>query len=224
MNEVLIKRLLGAGVLLLVLFLASLALPGPDRAIPTEPGLTVLDLAVTDPAPVSVPAPHTADPPAQLPAETGDPTADPAAESPIETRPLADAEPLEGPPQGLPEPTPAAPVQPAPEPSPPPATSAGKPSPAQPLASGPTNPPSAPDLATRFYVLAGSYASIGNARQVEAQLQSLRVPVVIVPTEVDGTILYRVRSGPFETRAQAEQVAGKLASAKIANRVVEERG
>lgn len=224
MNDVLLKRLVGAAALLTSAFLLSLFLPRLDRVTPPEPGLTVLDVAVNDPAPIAVPAPAQADAPAPLPAL--EPETDPAAEGSIEPRPLAGAERL---PESETAPRRDAEARPRPEPKPKPRPQ--QPAPPRSAPAGPvtqrqaataTAPPAQAPAAGPLYVLAGSYSAIGNARQVEAQLRSLRLPVLIVPVEVNGATLYRVRSGPFDSRAAADQVVTKLAGAGVASRVVQD--
>lgn len=62
MNPMLMQRLLGAGVLLLLLFVASLLLPAPSDPRPAEPGMQRVEIAVGDPRPIELPKPPAAEP------------------------------------------------------------------------------------------------------------------------------------------------------------------
>jgi DedD protein len=55
MNVVLMRRLLGAGVMLVLLFIASLLLPAPTDPKPAEPGMRRIEVAVDDTHPIETP-------------------------------------------------------------------------------------------------------------------------------------------------------------------------
>ncbi|MDB5971821.1 MAG: Sporulation related protein [Hydrocarboniphaga sp.] len=57
MNRVLMRRLLGASVMLMMLFIASLLLPAPSDPKPAEPGMRRVEIAVDDRHPIETPKP-----------------------------------------------------------------------------------------------------------------------------------------------------------------------
>jgi len=279
MNPVLIRRLLGAGVLLMLLFVLSLLLPAPSDPKPAEPGMRRIEVAVDDAAPIELPtksaaaADNPSNPPprrpdvatahaaderlsrsesatvggVRLPADpppdadgagateddddaAASPDADVAlAEQENRPAPRPAAEPAPKPKLQAPLPTiprPPAPAAPAPKP-------AAKPVEKKPAASAPapklgsTVAPAAPGAgpaagtaAPRWAVQAGSYADVGNARQVEAQLKSLGLAGSISLTETGGSVRYRVRSGPYASREAAEAARQRMQQNRITANVV----
>lgn len=302
MNPVLLRRLLGAGVMLLMLFVASLLLPAPTAPKPAEPGMRRIEIAVDDTHPIVLPGPaasaaalsadaqQQAPPPTAAPlqplgpgtpaasrralaesaeaaaarfsglsretapspeaagtaAEDDDdiaaaPSADTAADEP-ESKPAPTAEsqpqtaPHRAPPAATPKPTPpvepkagAPGTSPAPRPIPaaPAVTTAQKP-PAKPASTATPAPPAATASAAssppRWAVQAGSYADIGNARQVEAQLRALGFSSSISLTESGGSARYRVRSGPYPTREAADAARVRMQQNRISANVVADGG
>ncbi len=179
------------------------AVSPPDR----EPAPQSLDLAVSsegNPAPTvdddSAPIPE--DPPAAPPAETK-PVQSPA--------PVASAVPPKAP-AAAPAPlvksaavvsnvdkTPTKPPPPTPKPA------------VQPSPSAPSAATANPKPTTKTWqIQAGSYADIGNARQVETQLKALGYAATLSVTETAGSARYRIRCGPFATREQAEAARKRL--------------
>lgn len=68
----------------------------------------------------------------------------------------------------------------------------------------------APAAATGdVFVQLASFSDIGNAEAMLRQVES-RLPVEIVPARVNGADFFRVRVGPFQDRAAAEQVRANL--------------
>jgi DedD protein len=280
MNPILLRRLLGAGVLLLLLFVLSLLLPAPSDPKPAEPGMRRIEVAVDDPKPIELPKPSapaagvsSESQPRQSPRPSqSDETApdprfarsesatvggvrlsadaavspDVASSSPQEdddaaAAPSADTAPVE--PEQKPEPKP----RPEPKPQPPSAVAtkpklqtplpkaAGKPVEQKPAAPTPQAPavaaaekpqaaaaskPAPAAAPQRWAVQAGSYADIGNARQVEAQLKSMGLSSSISLTEAGGSARYRVRSGPYATREAAEAARLRMQQNRITASVV----
>ncbi|WP_020650292.1 SPOR domain-containing protein [Solimonas variicoloris] len=62
-----------------------------------------------------------------------------------------------------------------------------------------------------WFVQVGGFADIGNARQVQARLQTLGQPSILSPTETSKGTLYRVRAGPYAGREPAQAALDKLA-------------
>lgn len=311
MNAVLLRRLLGAGVMLLMLFIASLLLPAPSDPKPAEPGMRRIEIAVDDTRPIATPKP--ASPTASdnteaqaepVPASSQPPgpstpaqrkaiaeSAEAAAarfsglsretatspdvdslpvqeDDDIAAAPNAETATSEEPVPSKPEPSRPAPAPPKPaaqirqpisQHTPPPASAGGKPKPPTPTESKPaakpapskpvvsTHPaPSVPTTALpksavtpppvaapstnaaakapRWAVQAGSYADIGNARQVEAQLKSLGFSSSISLAESGGSARYRVRSGPFATREAADAARARMQQNHIPANVVPDGG
>ncbi|MBA4226554.1 MAG: hypothetical protein C0456_07970 [Hyphomonas sp.] len=68
----------------------------------------------------------------------------------------------------------------------------------------------APAAATGgVFVQLASFSDIGNAETMLRQVES-RLPVEIVPARVNGADFFRVRVGPFQDQAAAEQVRARL--------------
>jgi len=91
--------------------------------------------------------------------------------------------------------------------SPPPSTAAAKPAPA---ASG------------KWFVQAGSYSDLGNAQSVEQRIKALGLPVFIGVVESSKGTFYRVRSGPFGSREQADSARTKVQGSQIVASVVQD--
>ena len=88
-------------------------------------------------------------------------------------------------------------------------------------------PAAAPDtaaVAVAFFVQAGAYARQEDADAQRAKLALIGLAAKISEREQSGRTIYRVRLGPFEQRAGAEEAQSKLVSAGIdANLVRVER-
>lgn len=234
MNEVLIRRLLGAAVLLAGAFLLSVVLPEPGLREPPEPDMRRVEVDVDDPRAI--------EPPADTPPPGGAAGDDVphgsagggprSAHQAVADDPSWDDRPL--PP--LPEPAmalelesevgrEAAPDVPrkAQPPAPQQAGAAAKP--AAPGSSKPA-PGAAPPAGAgeRWIVQAGSYADIANARRVQSQLKALGLSALIAPAETSSGTRYRVRTTAFASREQAEAARRKLEQARITASVVHERG
>lgn len=308
MNAVLLRRLLGAGVILLMLFIASLLLPAPSDPKPAEPGMRRIEVAVDDMRPITMPkADATAAPEEPQAAPVPTPSQQPGPSTPASRKAIAEsaeaaakqfsgvgrettaspeveseavqedddiaaapsAETSEEPPPKTPTPAPSkatAEIKPPISQRTPPTATAGatkprpatstesKPAPTQaPAATRPTTPapavttaqtaPPKPVIAApaaapattppatsgsakgpRWAVQAGSYADIGNARQVEAQLKSLGISSSISLTEAGGSARYRVRSGPYPTREAADAARARMQQNRISANVVPDGG
>lgn len=140
-------------------------------------------------------APPAAQPVAAPPAATGSATP-PKAVGKAETPAIAPK-----PAAGKPAPSVAAEVKSA---ETKPAVPLAKPAPTKPAATP------APAASDSWFVQVGGFADIGNARQVQARLQSLGQPSILSPTETSKGTLYRVRAGPYAGREPAQAALGKL--------------
>ncbi|MBX3726369.1 MAG: SPOR domain-containing protein [Xanthomonadales bacterium] len=116
----------------------------------------------------------------------------------------------------------AAPPEPAPVTAAPPATTPATapapvtPTPAQasapaPAAAGGGLP--ATEAGGRFWVSLGSYGQTGNADRVEAAARRAGAAVAREQVQSGGRSLVRLRAGPWQTRAQAEQARQRLLTA-----------
>lgn len=253
MNVVLIRRLVGAAVLLALAFVIAQLLPDPSTPAKVEDGIKVVEVDLDHPqATLAEPPTPTVDtgqglkgkqielaPPVEPPPASPEITADeleepdaPAVESKaVAERPKAPGPQATTPPKSVvtPDTKPQVP-KPAPEVVKPSATEAkpavAKPAPAPQApsrAESSAKPPPVPAAAPPagdWYVQAGSYSDIANARQVEAQLKSLGYPGSILLRDVNGATYYRVRCGPFSSREAAEAAKGRVASAKLPAQVV----
>ena len=212
METALKQRLVGAAVLvaLAVIFLPMLVQgPAPESGmsdvpldLPRAPAgdYATRDIPLVSPAEaprdgvVGMDVPATTAPAAD-PASVAQP-ADDAAD--IATEPLADTAPVPGTnPDAAELATPAEPES-------------TKPAPARPASTGMFPAPTAGgDYAVNF----GSFSTIAAADRVIAQLRGSQLPGYREAATVDGRSLYRVRIGPYATRAEAE--AARLRAAHV---------
>jgi len=103
------------------------------------------------------------------------------------------------------KPTPAAPL--------PAESSPAKPSPTQPTSAQPAAMLPATVAGGDYAVHFGSYATAGNAETIIRQLRGSQLPGYSEPTTLNGKSAYRVRIGPYATRADAE--AARLRAARV---------
>lgn len=88
----------------------------------------------------------------------------------------------------------------------------------------PAATPNTAAVAVAFFVQAGAYTRQDDADAQRAKLALIGLAAKISEREQSGRTIYRVRLGPFEQRAGAEEAQGKLVSAGIdANLVRVER-
>jgi DedD protein len=201
-------RLIGAAVLVLIgvvgfpLLFDSQPRPVPvDIAIDIPNKNTVKPLITPEPVPASTPVAET--PPAATAAVVV-PSTPPQAE-PVAAKPTAAVAPVAAPAPAaavLAAPATPAPVAPKVE------DSGAR---ARALLDGKA-PPSAAATDVRMVVQVGAYADAAKAREARAKLEKagLKTYAQVVDTK-DGQRT-RVRVGPFPSRAEAEQVAGKIKS------------
>lgn len=78
-----------------------------------------------------------------------------------------------------------------------------------------------PKPAAGWIVQAGAYADIQKAHQVEGRIRALGYAALISPAETASGILYRVRSGPYANRAQADAARAKFQQSGISANLVE---
>lgn len=81
---------------------------------------------------------------------------------------------------------------------------------------------SAPTASGKWFVQAGSYSDLGNAQSVEQRIKSLGLPVFIGVVESSKGTFYRVRSGPFASREQADSARTKVQGSQIVASVVQD--
>ena len=72
----------------------------------------------------------------------------------------------------------------------------------------------------QYYVQVGAYRSADEAEAVRAKLSLAGFDPKVSVREVSGRQLHRVRIGPIETKAEAEQVQQKLNASKLASALV----
>ena len=61
----------------------------------------------------------------------------------------------------------------------------------------------------RIFIQAGAFAMPENAQRVRSRIAALG-NVQVVPAQVNGTALYRVRVGPFANEAEADRLLSKV--------------
>lgn len=154
----------------------------------------------------------------------------PAPDAGSRTHTIRLGEPREQPPVS--RPAPSAPVERGPErgsvsraavphaqADPAPATRPPEPAPAaRPAAARPAPAPAADE--GDWAVQVGSFSNPDNAGRLQMQLVASGYPAFVARLVTDGRTMHRVRVGPVDTRASAEALAGKLAAAGHAGRVV----
>lgn len=231
MERKLQERMVGAGVLVLVLvILAPLILDGGEesgldpQAIPgqrsDELRVRTFDLRATDDgrapvlsAPPATQAPALPPPPPIGTADTaagGSPAAEQARDSGSgdKTASADVPEAMEGSP---------VPAVAAPAPALPPAAPAVA---SPPPASSPAPVPRPATTAGGWVVQVGTFGQKGNAERLAAQLETQGFAAALSTTTADGRRLYRVRVGPAGSREAATTLAGRLAAAGHKGNVV----
>jgi len=181
---------------------ASISGYAPPRT--TSPDVYVKDLT---PAPVPVPEEAPAQPGviiiygekpevAALPDMTGStPAIEPLAAKPYVPAPATPAPT----PAAVPKPAPAV-AAPAPKPvAPKPAAAASATKPAAPKPAAP-----AVKTVTEFWIQSGSFASRANAEDLQRAMAEQGVSTIITMPSGMGQTVYRVRTGPFASKAEAE--------------------
>ena len=74
--------------------------------------------------------------------------------------------------------------------------------------------------ATKFWVHAGSYSQSTDAESMRARIAFIGLDAQITYRNENGQRLYRVRIGPFETEAQANEIKQSLADNSIQGSVI----
>ncbi len=222
MNDQLKRRLIGAAIIVLVALGLAALLPEPrlqraadddmrvvtiplqDEAIATltpEVDETAIDSRVDQSSP-----PEIAEGDAALATATATPL--PPVATPVATEKPAPT------PTSTPKPTPKPTATPVPTP-----VATPKPTPVPSLApTAPPRPTAAPAAAGRevWWVQVGSYADIGNAREVESRLAAIGQTVVVAPIDAAAGTLYRVRAGPYDSAVRAEAAHAQITGAGLA--------
>jgi DedD protein len=185
------ERLIGALVLVAVVVLIVPAIlrgrePGPAEPEGQQPTRRV-EVPIDDAAPppeeqVLVPEPAMPD------------AAPPRAERPAEPPPAKQAAPEETDAQSTAEPPRAAPR-----------SAPAKPTPA------PAAERTTPAAGSAWAVQLGAFSNRGKAEQLVAQLRERRYAAFMLEYRASGQVLYRVRVGPEQDRARAQEIAARLA-------------
>ncbi|HTL49826.1 MAG TPA: SPOR domain-containing protein [Steroidobacteraceae bacterium] len=195
------ERLIGALVLVAIVVLFVPAILKGRGTAPAEPPVEAtrrVEMPTSDaPAPpeesVLVPEASTDAAPATSPkpAEAMPPTSQPAAQS-----------------ARTPGPQPAQPAARAPDAPP----ASPKTQAAAPAAAPPSPPaPASSSTATAWAVQLGAFSNRAKAEQLVAQLKERRYAAFVLEYRASGQVLYRVRVGPEQERARAEEIAARLA-------------
>lgn len=214
MDRRLLERVIGAGVLfVLLLLIVPAVLDGDREGRDGEPGTetetdsvnlrthTIRSDGTPDGPPVPQPAPQSVGVEAE--------EAPPAAAEPAEVTPSEPAAPAATtagtaaePPKlaSAPRPETAAPPAEQVPPAEPPATTRAVPAP----------PAAQPPAGTGWSVQLGSFSRQDNAERLAAELQAKGFPAFLQPTSQSGKTLYRVRVGPVSTREVAGVLAARL--------------
>lgn len=213
MDRVLLKRLLGAGVIVaLAVIVLPFALQGegykaalrtdiPARPLPPQP----LDTASVEP-PADVRELMEAPPPLPVPAET-------------RMEPSRDAPDVGGKAQAPKPPPPEPEVKAAPKtqpqpPGPKPAMDAPRPAASLAGADAAARPGGAvaakPMAVGQWMIQLGSFSSESNAQHLRGQVQRAGIPCLIEPLDIEGRKVWRVRAGPFASQAEADAALKRL--------------
>ncbi|MEW6446401.1 MAG: SPOR domain-containing protein [Pseudomonadota bacterium] len=215
MDRVLLKRLLGAGVVvaLAVIVLpfvlqgdgyqASLRTDIPARPAPLQP----LDTAVPEPSedvrqqlqpPQPLPAPARPRE-IQLPEPKPTPAPMPKSEPQPASAPAPKAEPKT---EAKPAPKVETRSQPKPEERPPEVR------PVEPRVAAP--PVAKPPAVGQWLVQLGSFSSESNAQTLRGQVQRAGLPCLMERLDIEGRTVWRVRAGPFASQSEADAALKKL--------------
>jgi DedD protein len=218
------RRLIGALVLLVV---GVIAFP---LIFETQPRPLSSQTPVEAPREVVTAAPAAAPPP---PATAASPVAAPAASEPASAPPLpaetaasvaaAPATPAPAPPAAPAVAASAAPAVAAPAPAParvPAATAAPAASAPKGVVEGPPSDASARAGSGRFVVQVGAFGTVAAMREVRSKVDKLGFKTYTQTVETPEGKRTRLRVGPFDARAQAEEAAAKLKAAGFAGNVL----
>ncbi len=92
------------------------------------------------------------------------------------------------------------------------------------VASAPTPTPAAPKEAKttpapkeRYQVWVGTYRDYGDALALKKKIQAKNIPVTVYRGAADKKVYFAVKAGPFTSKKQAEDVAGRLKSDHLAS-------
>ncbi len=91
-----------------------------------------------------------------------------------------------------------------------PATAQAEPEQAPPVEPAAAPPAAASAASGRYLVQVASFSSTANANRLAGSLRDSGLPVVMDTVDSSAGVLHRVRVGPFEQRAEAEQVLARL--------------
>lgn len=224
MDRVLLRRLLGAGV---IVALAVIVLPfflqgeGYKAALRTD-----IPARPQPPQPLDT---ASREPPTEVRELMESPPPLPMAQAPVPRSESAKEAVDAG--SAKPAPKPAAPLvpeaKPVPKPPPTPQAPAAKPAPE---ASKPEKPEGMPNAAVKpvappiqppltaakpppggvWMIQLGSFSAEANAQQLRGQVQRVGLPCQIEPLDIEGRKVWRVRAGPFASQAEADAALKRL--------------
>jgi DedD protein len=243
MDDPLKRRLVGVCALLLLALLISFVLPSPGGPGPDADGLKHVTLDLSRPPGAAAPAatqPSSPMPPviaaAPAPADADGTAAEdddaPQFDTPAVQQPVADS-------QGVPAQQAQAPAPQNPpraaatKPEPPAVSGTARPEPpaapqaAQPAAvkpgppkAAPTAPASSQTQQGHWFIQAGVFSDIDNARRLAGRLKSGGYATVISPAETHAGVAYRVKAGPYASQAQAQAAQQGLPRLGIAHSIL----
>ncbi len=87
-------------------------------------------------------------------------------------------------------------------------------------AATPAPPPQAADASTTYYLQAGAFRSESDAEGVKAQILLMGLPVRVEKGQSNGSVIHRVRVGPFKGLDPMNRARMRLGEAKIESSVV----
>lgn len=227
MNDKLKRRLIGAAVIVFVALALAALLPEPRLQRVADDDMRVVTIPLQDDAVATTAAPATDESivaaavgeggPPEI--ESGDaPASTPSPSAALKLSPTLRPTPS-APPPAAPAPTARPTLAATPKPSATPTakpTATATPRPTPPPTVAPTPQPTPAAIAADreiWWVQVGSYADIGNAREVESRLAALGQTVVVAPIEAAAGTLYRVRAGPYDSAARAESAHAQITRA-----------
>lgn len=215
MDRQLLARLIGAGVLVVALVIVAPAILDGDSG--GEPAVTASEKEPRRTHTIRLDQ-STKTPPVAREVAKSEPVRSAAESSAESTRPAKVV-------SSSTEPAAATPVSPKPKPQKPVLTSesgATKPQKA-PVTSAPPRVPSAPVPKSGWVVQLGSFSSKQNAQRLATEVNGRGFSAFLMPLDRRGKQMYRVRVGPRETRAQAAELAGRLAKVGYTGQVTRQQ-
>jgi len=214
MDRALLERLIGAGVLVVTLVIVVPAILDGNSGNEADREPAVSNKAGEPHRTHTIRLDRSTQRPPVAREVTGAP-ATAASDSGHEPQTIKSSSPAEPAPVA---PEPAAKVRPKPHVAPEPAAKAR---PKPPVAPEPR--PVEPALKTGWVVQLGSFSSRKNAQRLADEVSKRGFKTFLMPLDRSGKKLYRVRVGPRDTRAQAAELAGRLARVGYSGQVTRQQ-